>query len=159
MTTTINQEESNEAVALEVRQTIGDETEPDEPDEDPGSEVLAEVPTAYNTYVGAQKALGVAFKGKNRQDRQAYKEAERRYHAYDDAINRALRARERDEQEALEVYKKTVERAVGRAAEAYRDSLKEALRTCRRATQQAWKDSGETSEQMEDFFFGDRQAP
>ena len=120
---------------------------------------LTEVPVAYHAYVDAQQKLGHAFKGRNRHDRLSYREATRRYQAYDDAITEALKAREKAEKQALDRYQKSVDAAIDLASAVYRTALKKALDDCRQATQQAWKDSAETSDQMRIIFRHEEDSP
>ena len=157
MTTDVGQSDSRSITAEPVPQPVGPVE--GQAGGDSHKEALTEVPLAYSAYEGARKRLGDAFKGRTHHDRHAYKEAARRYQAYEIAMSKALRTRERAEQQALDVYRRNVERAIESAGAVYRESLLQALVTCRREIQQAWMASAENSEEMRSIFHGDEDAP
>jgi hypothetical protein len=97
----------------------------------------SEVRIAYQTYVEAQKTLLSAFKEQEQQGENAYKNTERRYRAYEEIIDKAFKNREILDNEALELYRMTVEKA----GAVYRETIKQALQLCKQTTDQAWQSS------------------
>jgi hypothetical protein len=101
----------------------------------PLAETQSGVRTAYQTYVEAQKALLSAFQEQEQRAENAYKNTERRYHAYEEIIDKAFKNREIMDNEALELYRITVEKAVAD----YRETIKHTLQLCKQTTDQAWQ--------------------
>ncbi len=154
MTTNITQNDTQNPSAG-MQQPVAPHVEQNVTSADYHQKALVEVPLAYNAYEGARKKLGDAFKGRTHHDRHAYKVAVHRYQAYELAMSKALRAREKAEQQSLELFRKNVERAIEAAGAVYRENLMQALQTCRHEIQQAWTASAETSDEMRSIFNGD----
>jgi hypothetical protein len=123
-------------------------------EEDPG--VQTGVQPAYLSYLRARKGVANAFKGRQRQDDQAYEDSQRRYQAYEEAIDEALKARQKAEREAADLYRAAVDSAVEKASGEYRNRMRQALAECKSATDSAWKASMETSFGMTGVFESDR---
>lgn len=104
---------------------------------DPVLEGQGEVQIAYETIVQAQEAFISAFKEQEQQVENAYKNSERRYRAYKEIIDKAFKNREILDNEALELYRMTVEKA----AAVYRETIEHALKLCKETTDQAWQAS------------------
>jgi hypothetical protein len=104
---------------------------------DPVAATQSEVLIAYQAYVDAQKALLSAFKEQEQQGENAYKNTERRYRAYEEIIDKAFKNREILDNEALELYRMTVEKA----GAVYRETIMHALQLCKQTTDQAWQSS------------------
>ena len=123
-------------------------------EEDPG--VQTGVQPAYLSYLRARKGVANAFRGRQRQDDQAYEDSQRRYQAYEEAIDKALKARQKAEREAADLYRAAVDSAVEKASGAYRNRMRQALAECKSATDSAWKASMGTSFSMTGVFESDR---
>ncbi len=104
---------------------------------DPVAATQSEVLIAYQAYVEAQKALLSAFKEQGQQGENAYKNTERQYRTYEEIIDKAFKNREILDNEALELYRMTVEKA----GAVYRETIKHALQLCKQTTDQAWQSS------------------
>jgi hypothetical protein len=103
---------------------------------------------AYRTYLDGRKGLAQAFREREQRDQEAYKDAERRYHLCEQAIDRAVKARERAELDASEAYKEELDKAVEKASQTYKEKTKQALIECKQKVVDAWKSSTETSGDM-----------
>lgn len=103
---------------------------------------------AYRTYLEGRKALAQAFKEREQRDQEAYKDAERRYHACEQAIDRAIKTREQAESDASQAYKQELDKAVEKASQTYKERTKQALVECKQKVVEAWKTSTETSGDM-----------
>ncbi len=132
-------------------------TDPDEPQdqitqsEDPvlsGEVGKTALLPAYRTYLEGRKGLAQAFREREQRDQEAYKDAERRYHLCEQAIDRAMKAREKAELDASEAYREEVEKGVEKASQAYREKTKQALVECKQKVVEAWRSSTETSGDM-----------
>jgi len=119
------------------------------------AEAQAGIRLAYDEYLSARKRLADAFRGRECQDREAYVSAAWRYRVYEEAMQKAEKAREKSERQALNIYLKTVDKALGRASEDLRERMIEALRECRRKTEEAWQSSIEISTDMTYVFQND----
>ena len=100
-------------------------------------EKQSEVRIAYQASVESQKALLSAFKEQEQWAENAYKNTERRYRAYEEIIDKAFKDREKMDNAALDLYRKTVEEA----GAVYRETLKHTLQMCKQTTDQAWQSS------------------
>jgi hypothetical protein len=67
-----------------------------------------------------------------------------------------MKAREKVELDALDVYRQDVDKAVDRASQAYRDKMKQALAECKLKVMEAWRSSMETSARMTGVFEEER---
>jgi hypothetical protein len=114
---------------------------------------------AYDEYLKARKRLAGAFRGREFQDREAYVSAAWRYRIYEEAMEKAVKAREKAEREALNIYLNSVDKALLQASEDFRDRMMQALRECRHNTEQAWQSSIETSTDMTYVFENDVRIP
>ena len=117
------------------------------------------VQPAYREYQQARKSLASAFRGRVRHDRAAIEHAERRYRTYDEAMDKALKNREKAERDALIAYAETLARAEEQASEVYHQRMKQALKECQQAIAQAWKESTENSGDMANVFADDKSIP
>jgi len=63
-------------------------------------------------------------------------------------IEKAMKAREKAELNALDAYREDVDKAVDKASQAYKDKMKQALKEYRQRVMDAWRSSMETSAQM-----------
>ena len=106
---------------------------------------------AYRDYLEARKALALAFKDREYRDQEAYRDGERRYRLYAEAIDRALKAREKGELDASDEYKGTVDKAIDRAAQLYREKTKQAMAECRQTIMEVWKASREAADEPTAF--------
>jgi len=157
LTTTARPSTAKKANAKVVKQPVAPVAEESQvPAPEKEANAQTGVQPAYLGYLHARKGLANAFRGRQRQDEQAYEDSQRRYRAHEDAIDRALRVREKAEREALELYRATIDSAVAKASGEYRDRMRQALAECRMATDGAWKASMETSAVMTGVFEGDR---
>ncbi len=77
----------------------------------------------------------------------------------EEAIDKAMKAREKSELDALSAYRLEIDRAVDRAAQEYRDKLERAVADCRQRVSEAWRSSMESSAHMTGIFEEDRVAP
>ncbi len=111
---------------------------------------------AYRTYLEARKGLAKAFKWRVHQDQEAYKDAERQYQVYEDAINTAIQLREKAERNALEKYKEDLDITIYKASLAYKERMKQARMECKQSVMDAWMNSMETSTRMTRAFEEDR---
>ncbi len=103
---------------------------------------------AYRTYLEGRKGLAQAFRDREQRDQEAYKDAERRYHICEQAIDNAVKAREAAEEDASADYKEDVDKGIERASLAYKDKTKQALADCKQRVVEAWRSSAETSGDM-----------
>jgi len=103
---------------------------------------------AYRAYLEGRKGLALAFKEREYRDQEAYKDAERRYHLCDEAIEKAMRLREKAELDASDAYKEDVDKAFDKASQAHKDKTKQALLECKRRVVDAWKTSTEAASEM-----------
>jgi len=104
---------------------------------DPVEEAQSEVRIAYQAYVASQKDLLSAFKEQEQQGKNAHKINEKRYRAYEEILEQAFKNREKADSEALEIYRRTVERA----SLVYRDTIWKTLHVCQQTTDEAWRTS------------------
>jgi hypothetical protein len=100
--------------------------------------------SAYRAYLESRKTLALAFKNREMQDLEAYKDTERRYHQCREARDMAVKNREKAEFEAAEVFRMEVDKAIERATQVYRDRTRLALSECKQKVMDAWKDSAES---------------
>lgn len=119
----------------------------------------AGIQLAYDEYLKARKRLANAFRGRESQDRVAYVSAAWRYRVYEEAMEKAVKAREKAEREALNTYLSTVDKALLQASEEFREKMLQALRECRHKTEQAWQSSIEISTDMTYVFQNDVSIP
>jgi hypothetical protein len=99
--------------------------------------------SAYRGYLESRKALALAFKDREMQDMEAYKDTERRYHQCREACDLAVRNREKAEIEAATVFRTEVDKAIEKANQVYRDRTRLALSACKQKVMDAWKESAE----------------
>jgi hypothetical protein len=155
MTSVAKQQQSKKGATKAGGQTTGLTAEASETPANDFGGVEARIRPAYRAYLEAQKGLAKAFRGQECQDQEAYKDAERRYQVYEEAMERAMKAREKAERDALDIYRETVDKAVKKASDDYRERMKLALRECKRTIELVWKASRETSAEMTTVFHGD----
>jgi hypothetical protein len=103
---------------------------------------------AYQNYLEERKNLAQAFKERGQHDQEAYKVAEQQFRAYEEAIEKAIKARERAEIYASEVYREDVSKAVDNASRSYEDKTKQILNDCKQKVMEAWRSSTEVSAPM-----------
>ena len=103
---------------------------------------------AYRTYLEGRKGLAQAFRDREQRDQEAYKDAERRYHLCEQAIDNAVKVREAAEESASVAYREDVDRAIERASQTYKDKTKQALVDCKQRVVESWRTSAETSGDM-----------
>ena len=157
MTTTARPATPRKAGPRATKQTVApvaEESPVPIPQEEPG--VPTGVQPAYVSYLHARKGVANAFRGRQREDDQAYEDSQRRYQEYQDAMDEALKARQKAEKEALELYRAAVDNAVEKASGEYGSRMRQALADCKTATDSAWKASMETSFGMTGVFESDR---
>jgi acyl-CoA reductase-like NAD-dependent aldehyde dehydrogenase len=70
----------------------------------------------------------------------------------EEVIEKAMKAREKAELNALDAYREDVDKAVDKASQAYKDKMKQALKEYRQRVMDAWRSSMETSAQMTGIF-------
>ena len=73
----------------------------------------------------------------------------------EEAIEKAMKIREKAELDALDAYKENVDKAVEKASRAYKDRMKQALTECMQRVMSAWVNSMDTSMQMTGVFTED----
>jgi hypothetical protein len=100
--------------------------------------------SAYRGYLESRKTLALAFKDRENQDMEAYRDTERRYHQCRVACSLAVKNREKVEIEAAEVFRAEVDKAIERANQVYRDRTRLALSECKQQVMDAWKESAES---------------
>jgi hypothetical protein len=100
--------------------------------------------SAYRGYLESRKTLALAFKDREMQDMEAYRDTERRYHQCREACSLAVKNREKVEIEAAEVFRAEVDKAIERANQVYRDRTRLALSECKQKVMDAWKESAES---------------
>jgi hypothetical protein len=113
--------------------SLFDNTETPEIEPSSLSRAQNEIEVTYTAHVEALKGFEDAFKNMARQDKIVYREAEKRFQAYKNAVELALKNRETTEKVALSTYRNTVNRAV----EIYRMAMQRALIECQQATEKA----------------------
>jgi len=74
----------------------------------------------------------------------------------EEQVDKAMKAREKAEVDALLAYRLEVDRAVDRVSQAYKDEVKRALDECRQSVVEAWKTSMQTSARMTGVFEEDK---
>jgi hypothetical protein len=83
----------------------------------------------------AQKDFENAFRNQERDNYEAFLNSEKKYEAYQNAIEAAFKNREMAEQEALEGYRKSIQNA----GVVYIEAMRKALGDCKESTEQAGK--------------------
>ena len=147
--------------ALNQRKSSTTATKAQNPDMDQPSEQEEIVPAghdgikiglspAYRTYLDARKSLAQAFKERERQDQEASRDAELRYQLCEEAINKAMKEREKAELDASDVYREDVDKAIDKASQTYKDTTKHALIECKQKIMDAWQSSMESSAEITD---------
>ena len=119
----------------------------------------AGIQPAFRAYVQSRKGLASAFRKRARHDREAFVDAEKKLHAYEEAMQRAITEREEAEQQALKCYAEALCRSEAKASEEYRQRMRQALTQCRVAIEQAWNASVATSEDVTAVFASDSTVP
>ncbi len=152
MSKATKQQQSHIAVTKAQDQTTGQTVSPSETTTASTEEAKAAVRPAYLTYLKARKGLAEAFRGRERRDQEAYRDAERQYQIYEEAIEKAMRVREKAERDALDEYRDTVDKAVENASLAYKARMKQARMNCKQGVVDAWRNSMETSTQIAEVF-------
>jgi hypothetical protein len=117
-------------------------------------EVDTGISPAYRTYLEAQKHLAKAFKGRERLYQEAYNDAESRYKLCEEAMEKAVKEREKAERDAMDMYRETVDKAIEKASGVYREKMKQALMECKQKIDDAWIAAQETSAEMTAIFEG-----
>ena len=103
----------------------------------PFDEAHSDVQLAYGAFLEAREELAEAVKEQEEQGKQASRNAEKHYRTYQSIIEQAFKERETTERQALETYKKSVEKA----QKIYRENTLAALNKCKMMTNRAWKAS------------------
>ena len=156
MAKAIKQDKSGTIVTKAQDQITGQASEPAETATGDSDPVKEAIPPAYRSYLEARKGLAEAFKGRERQDQEAYRDAERRYQLCEEAIEKAMKVREKAELDALDAYREAVGTAVDKASQVYKDKMKQARIECKQRVTDAWRSSMETSARMTGVFEEDR---
>lgn len=117
------------------------------------------VKPAYLTYLHARKGLATAFTGRQIRDKEALEEAQQCYESYQQAMDNAVKTKEKAEREALALYKAVVESAVDKASQEYRERMRQASAQCKKAIDDAWMASMDTSTTMAGIFENDDVLP
>ena len=156
MAKTRTQQQSEKIVVKAQDEITGQASEPAETAIGDCDRIKEGVRPAYRTYLEARKGLAEAFKQRVRQDQEAYRQAEQRYQLCEEAIEMAIKVREKAEMDALDAYREDVDKAVNQASQAYKDKMKQARIECKQRVMDAWRDSIETSTQITGFFEQDR---
>ena len=129
------------------------------PDIDGAAAPAPGVKPAYLTYLHARKGLATAFRGRQLRDREALEDAQKCYQAYQQAMDNAVKAKEKAEREALGLYRTAVDSAVDKASQEYRERMRQASAQCKKVIDDAWKASMETSTTMAGIFENDEVLP
>jgi hypothetical protein len=120
----------------------------------PLDEVDTGISPAYRSYLEAQKGLAKAFRGRGLLYQEAYNDAERRYKLCEEAMEKAVKEREKADRDAMDMYRETVDKAIEKASGVYREKLKQALMECKQKIDDAWIAARETSAEMTAIFEG-----
>jgi len=95
------------------------------------------VQPVYYDYIERGKALAEAFKQREPQDQEAYREVEQQYQLSKEAIEIAIRVREKAEQDALVAYREELDKAVNKASQVHKEAIEIAIRVREKAEQDA----------------------
>jgi hypothetical protein len=128
--------------------TIGQDSELEEMVKGDADGVKTALLPAYRTYLEGRKGLAQAFKEREYRDQEAYKDVERRYHLCQEAIDKAVRMREKAELDASDTYREDVDRVFDKASQSYKDKTRQALIECKQKVMDAWRSSTEASGEM-----------
>lgn len=121
----------------------------------PFEEIQSKARMTYLAYMEAQRDVANAYRLRDQQDQEEFKRFEiEAYKNYERTIEKALRAREKAEQDADAACKE----AKMKAAQVYEENAKKALKDCKDTIDEAWKVSRETSEQMWTLFQVDNKV-
>ncbi len=160
MATTTKQTDSKRSALKASRQSAGSVAEVAQLSVDDGPNAPRPgVKPAYLTYLNARKGLATAFRGRQLRDKEAYEDAQKCYQAYQQAMDNAVKAKEKAEREALALYKAAVDTAVDKASQEYRERMRQASFQCKKAIDDAWRASMETSSTMAGIFENDDVLP
>jgi len=160
MATTTKQTDSRRSAVKAFRQPAAPAAEvPQESSVDGPATPRPGVKPAYLTYLNARKGLATAFRGRQLRDKEAYENAQQCYQAYQQAMDNAVKAKEKAEREALGLYRATVDSAVDKASQEYRERMRQASIQCKKGIDDAWKASMETSTTMAGIFENDEVLP
>ncbi len=122
------------------------------PRPNPLEELRKQAESAYDTYLGAQRKVARAYREREKAEVITYKQVEEQANKdCDEAIRKAMDARNETEQAALQDY----HRALDKAAKIYEQSVADSLRVCRDTIEQQWQVANELSEQIWNIFQGD----
>lgn len=146
ITTVAKAQEQNPVETAELAETVTAD----------GGETKTAVKPAYRNYLEARKGLAEAFRGRSLRDQEACKDAERRYQLCEEAIEKAMKVREKAELDALEAYREELNKAVEKASQEYKGRMKQALIECKQHVLEAWKSSMENSTRMKGIFEEER---
>jgi hypothetical protein len=95
------------------------------------------VQPAYRTYLEARKVLAEAFRHREYLDQEACREAERQYQLTKEAIEMAIKVRERAEHDALVAYTEKVDKAVNKVSQIYKEAIEMAIKVREKAEHDA----------------------
>jgi hypothetical protein len=143
-----NQDKLGTIVTEAPDRTVNQILKPEETVTGDSGEVKITLGLAYRTYLEGRRNLAQAFKVRGQQDQEAYRDAEQRYRLCEEAIENAMKVRERAEKNASDAYKEDVDKAVDNASRAYKDKTKQVLTECKQRVMEAWRSSTETSKPM-----------
>jgi hypothetical protein len=146
-----NQEKLGTIVNETPDRTMGQIPTPEEKAAGDSGEVKNTLGFAYQTYLEGRRNLALAFKERGQHDQEAYRAAEERFQLCKEAIDRAMKVRERAELYASDVYREDVAKAFDLASRVYQDRTKQVLTECKQKVMEAWKSSTENSAPMTSF--------
>lgn len=143
-----NQNKSEAIVTEAPDRTASQIPEPGETATGDSGELKITLGLAYRTYLEGRKNLAQAFKERSQQDQEAYRDAEQRYRLCEEAMEKAMKVRERAEIYASDAYREDLDKAVDNASRAYKDRTKQVMIDCKQRIMEAWRSSTETSTPM-----------
>ncbi len=95
------------------------------------------VQPVYYDYIERGKALAEGFKQREPQVQEASREVEQRYQLSKEAIEIAIKVREKAEQDALVAYREELDKAVNKASQVHKDAIEIAIKVREKAEQDA----------------------
>jgi hypothetical protein len=143
-----NQYRGRTAVTRVQESVIDQVFDPDEtlPDTSEGTRIA--LLAAYRGYLESRRSLAQAFRDQEFRDQEAYRDAKRRYFQYAEAVEKAIKSREKTESDAANTYREEVDKAVDRATQNYQGKTKQVMNECKQKVIEAWKKSTDTSTEM-----------
>jgi len=117
----------------------------------PLEDLRRQAESAYASYLGAQRKVTSAYRLREQEEVNNYKQVEQQANqTFDEVIQKAMAARIDRERAARENYEKELEKS----AQTYNESVVEALKTCRETIEQKWQITRELSDQIWNIFQG-----